>query len=250
MKKSLILKNNNHFKEFEINGFFIIRNFFDKQLLKNCLDEIYLIKKADKYYEKNGKLRRIERIYDKGKNLKKINNSLIKFLNKTFNKKFVIFKDKLNAKPPGGKGFFAHYDGIFYFKNKNNILKRGWYEYSDFFINSLIAFDKCTEKNGTIEISKNNYKDSFFNLIKNTYKDGTPRILKKIEKKINFQKIILGKGDVLFFSNTCPHRSKQNKTKRSRKTLYYTYATQKNNNIYNRYFLDKLQSQNKTSKSL
>ena len=27
MKKSLIIKNNNHFKEFEINGFFIIRNF-------------------------------------------------------------------------------------------------------------------------------------------------------------------------------------------------------------------------------
>ena len=36
-----------------------------------------------------------------------------------FEKKFTIFKDKYNAKPPKGEGFYAHYDGIFYFKNNN-----------------------------------------------------------------------------------------------------------------------------------
>ena len=98
--------------------------------------------------------------------MKKINNSLIKFLNKTFfNKKFVIFKDKLNAKPPGGKGFLHIMMEYFILKIKITFLKEDGMN-TDFFINSLIAFDKCTEKNGTIEISKNNYKNSFFNLIK------------------------------------------------------------------------------------
>ena len=31
---------------------------------------------------------------------------------------FLIFKDKYNAKPPGGKGFFPHFDGIFEFKDQ------------------------------------------------------------------------------------------------------------------------------------
>ena len=42
-----------------------------------------------------------------------------------------------------------------------------------------------------------------------------------------------------------------NKTKQKGLEKRSTILTQhKNNNIYNRYFLDKLQSQNKTSKSL
>ena len=62
--------------------------------------------------------------------MKKINNFLIKFLNKTFNKKFVIFKDKLNAKPP--KRLLAHYDGIFYFKIKITFLKEDGMNTLDF----------------------------------------------------------------------------------------------------------------------
>jgi len=38
-----------------------------------------------------------------------------------FDENFLIFKDKFNAKPPGGDGFYAHYDGIFQFKDDKNI---------------------------------------------------------------------------------------------------------------------------------
>ena len=36
----------------------------------------------------------------------------------------MIFKDKFNAKPPGGDGFYAHFDGIFNFVNQNNEKKK------------------------------------------------------------------------------------------------------------------------------
>ena len=38
---------------------------------------------------------------------------------------YLIFKDKFNAKPPGGKGFFPHFDGVFEFRDSNNKTKKG-----------------------------------------------------------------------------------------------------------------------------
>ena len=68
---------------------------------------------------KNNKLRRIEKLYNKGEYLNDLNNQILKYIKDLFNKEFVIFKDKFNAKPKGGEGFLAHYDGIFYFEKKD-----------------------------------------------------------------------------------------------------------------------------------
>ena len=108
----------------------------------------------------------------------------------------------------GVRVFFAHYDGIFKFKNENNEDRKGWYEYGNFFVNALIALDPCNMENGTIEIS-NAQKESFDKLLSNTKKNGTPDLLPEIEKKLKFKVINLSYGDVVIFSNTCPHRSKK-----------------------------------------
>ena len=50
-------------------------------------------------------LRRMERIYDKGPNLQKINKSLLEHLSNIFSEEFVVFNDKYNAKPPNGEVF-------------------------------------------------------------------------------------------------------------------------------------------------
>ena len=71
------------------------------------------------FYDKNNKIRRIEKIYNQSKSLKNLNKEILGILKIIFDKKFAIFKDKLNFKPPGGEGFYPHYDGIFhFFKNK------------------------------------------------------------------------------------------------------------------------------------
>ncbi len=237
-------------KEYENFGFFKMENAVDKILINKIINEINSVKKnVDIYYDRKDNLKRIERLYDKGEGLKAANKKILNLLKEFFNFEFTIFKDKFNAKPPEGEGFYAHYDGIYIFKNENNEDKKGWYEYGDFFVNVLIALDPCNTENGTIEIS-NAQKESFNKLLSKTKKNGTPDLLPEVEKKLEFKVIDLDVGDVVIFSNTCPHRSKKNKSNFDRKTLYYTYTPLKYGSMYEKYFYDKKNSKNKTNKSL
>lgn len=236
-------------KKFNKYGYLKLKNIFSKNIVDKITKDIYSAKNVKKYYDQNNLIRRIEMIYDKGSNLRNANKKIKNLLKKIFGENFLIFKDKFNAKPSGGEGFFAHYDGVFKFKDKKKKTKNGWYEYTSDFINVLTALDNCTKKNGTIEVS-NAHQNDFQILLQNTNKDGTPNIKKSILKKLKFKQINLNKGDVLIFKNTCPHRSKKNNSKKSRKTLYYTYTLSKYGSYYKKYFNDKKNSLNKKSKSL
>ena len=240
-----------YLKKYNNDGFFIYRDFLQKQMVKMILKEIGKAKNVDIYFDKKKRLRRIEKLYNKGKYLKLTNTLIQNFLKKIFKKKFCIFKDKYNCKPPKGEGFFSHYDGIFYFKNKKNKLKKGWYEYSSYFVNVLIALDNSNKTNGTIQIAKK-HKGGFNKLIKNTNYDGTPNLKKKVENNTKFYPINLKIGDVVVFSNTCPHKSDKNKSKKSRRNLYYTYIrdSKDSKHQYKKYFIDKKNSKNKTLKAL
>jgi ectoine hydroxylase-related dioxygenase (phytanoyl-CoA dioxygenase family) len=232
-------------KTFLKKGYFICNNVFNKKFIKKILQDIDNAKNTIKYLDNNNNLRRVEKLYDKGIHLKELNKKISILLNKIFKKKFLIFKDKFNAKPPGGEGFFAHFDGIFNFTNEKNQKKRGWYEYGDFFINALVALDECNKKNGSIEIS-NVQKGSFSHLIKKTKNDGTPALKRDVEKKLSFDLIHLNIGDVVIFSHKCPHRSKTNNTNHNRRILYYTYSPLNNGSKYKQYFKDKKNSKNKS----
>lgn len=240
----MITKNN----LFNKNGYLKFKNEINNELINEIKSELLVFKLGNVYKDRFGKIRRLEKFYNKTKSLKRLNQIIKKKLLKIFGEKLIIFKDKCNFKPPGGAGFTAHYDGIFYFKDKKNKKRKGWYEYSDFFINALIALDPCNKKNGTLEISKWHNK-SFDELLMNTKNDGSPELKKSFEKKLKFKKINLSPGDILFFSNKSPHRSRKNFSNSSRMLLYYTYA-KASPDAYNKYFQDKLESKNKNSKSL
>ena len=235
-------------KQYSLNGYFLLKNFFSQSFISHLIDEIEKSKNTIKYFDKDNNLRRIEKLYNKGVQLNNLNNKIIQFLNITFDKDFLIFKDKFNAKPPGGEGFFAHYDGIFHFIDTDNKKRKGWYEYGDYFINVLIALDKCTKENGSLELAKA-HNGNFDELIKNTKNNGTPALKEQIESSTSFNLINLDVGDIVVFSNTCPHRSKKNETKNNRRVLYYTYSLSKYGSKYHQYFNDKEQSKN-TSKAL
>ena len=235
-------------KKFLEDGFITINNIFNKDLVDKLTDEITSCHDALKYFDNKNILRRVEKIYDKGKQLKILNDKILILLKNIFNEEFLIFKDKFNAKPPSGEGFFAHYDGVFHFLDENNNKKNGWYEYGDYFINVLIALDECNLKNGALEIAKA-HKGNFNELLKNTKNDGTPALTKEIESNTSFDLINLNAGDIVIFSNTCPHRSKQNTTNKDRRVLYYTYSLKKNVDKYQEYFKNKKQSTN-SSKAL
>ena len=111
-------------KKFDEDGYFICQNFFEKNFIIQLAKEIDNSKDTKKYFDNLNNLRRIEKLYDKGKQLINLNEKIIDLLNNVFDEKFLIFKDKFNAKPPGGEGFFAHYDGIFHFINSNDEKKK------------------------------------------------------------------------------------------------------------------------------
>ena len=106
------------FNLYKQKGYFKIVNFFPKKFIFELKEEILTANNVKKYYDKNYKLRRIERLYNKGNKLKSLNDKILKYIQSIFKKNFVIFKDKFNAKPKNGDGFLPHYDGIFYFKKK------------------------------------------------------------------------------------------------------------------------------------
>ena len=230
-------------KEYSLNGYFVIKNFFSQTFISQLINDIETSKNTIKYFDKDDNLRRIEKLYDKGPQLNNLNDKIIHFLNVTFEKDFLIFKDKFNAKPPGGEGFFAHYDGIFHFIDPDNNKKRGWYEYGDYFINVLIALDKCNKENGSLELAKA-HSGNFDELLKNTKNNGTPALTDEMEFNTSFNLIDLDVGDIVVFSNTCPHRSKKNETNNNRRVLYYTYSLSKYGSKYQEYFLDKEKSKN------
>lgn len=229
-------------------GFFTCKDIFDKKFISDVISEIDNAKNTIKYFDNNKNLRRVEKLYDKGNSLSLLNKKISMILNDVLNEEFTIFKDKFNAKPPGGGGFFAHYDGIFKFTNQYNNKKNGWYEYGNFFVSALVALDNCNEKNGTIEIS-DAHKGDFDTLLKNTKNDGTPAIKKEIEDKTEFKLINLEIGDLLIFLHTCPHRSNKNNSNENRRIIYYTYTPKKYGSKYEQYFKDKESSKN-NSKAL
>ena len=240
---------NNILEDYKKNGFVKIENVFDEPFINNIIGELENLTDIDTYKDSNGKLRRVERVYNKGVYLKKLGLVVKQKLKDVFGFNFNIFKDKYNFKPPGGEGFFCHYDGVFYFYDSNNKKKRGWYEYADYFVNVAIPMDPCSERNATLEMSQI-HNLAFDKLILNTKNDGTPDLLENVEKKLNFQTLNLNIGDIAIFSNLTPHRSKKNNSSISRRILYYTYTPEKFGNNYEKYFFDKKNSKNKTSKSL
>jgi 2-aminoethylphosphonate dioxygenase len=232
-------------KKFDIDGYFIFKNFLNRELVLRLVDDINKAIDVEKYFDNKNNLRRIEKIFNKGKNLIYLNDKILNLLKDIFETKFTIFKDKFNSKPPGGEGFFAHYDGIFKFKDSNDDKKNGWYEYADFFLNALLAIDKCDKNNGSIELAKT-HKGNFYELYDKTKKDGTPALSKEVEARTSFDLIDLDPGDLIIFSNTCPHRSKKNNSNKNRRIIYYTYTLSENGSKYEEYFNDKKNSKGKS----
>ena len=111
-------------QKFDNDGYFILKNFVKKDSISQILEEIDNSQNTIKYFDNLNNLRRIEKLYDKGQYLINLNEKISVLLKDVFDKEFLIFKDKFNAKPPGGEGFFAHYDGVFEFIDSNNNKKK------------------------------------------------------------------------------------------------------------------------------
>ena len=244
-------------------GYFKIENFFKEDFIKYIKKEIGFLKlkksrKIRIYTDKQSRVHRIERFYQISEKIKSLNKIILKELQNIFNEEFVIFKDKCNFKAPGDEGFFAHYDGIFKWKDSNSKIRKGWEEYSAEFITVLVTLDDFTLENGTLEISQR-HNGSFEKLFERIAKHITPyknpfaageqvyqeaMLAKEQILKCEFEPLIVKAGSLIFFSSRCPHRSAKNKSNKNRDSLYLTYNPARFGDHYEGYFNDKKKSKN------
>ena len=238
-------------KEYLEKGYVIVKNGMTTDICEGAFEELITAENTIRYEDRNGNLRRLEKIYDKGENLLKIHSIFLNILKQSFGEDYTIFKDKYNAKPPGGEGFFPHYDGVFDWIDADGKDRDGWYCYASKFINVLVAIDECTVENGCLEVAKEDkgvYKELYENLKKGSEKDGI--ISKEYEDRLDFEPILLKAGDLVLFSDNAVHRSAKNRSNKDRRTLYYTYNLASDGDKYQEYFDDKKNTQNKTSGTL
>ena len=219
-------------------GYVKIENFYSLREIKLFNLAINKIKKSNskdiyKYFEPNiinpkkQNLFRIEGFYSQKGFLKsaieskKIQNC-IKLLT---GKKYTIFKEKINFKPPGSRSDHLHQD-----------VQGGWLKYSKNFISVVISIDKSEKDNSNLifDVSGNNSKKLVIKEMK--------KILSKDLSKPRFKAMPLNKGDVIFFNGFVPHKSSKNLSKKKRTQVYLTYSLSNKRNIRSDYFKDKLLS--------
>lgn len=247
-------------KEFRKKGYTVIKNFFSKKDIQKILTELSSIKnkKKDKnfYFErikKKYRLRRLEKVSDKLPKVKKVlgSSKLIKTINEISNKKLTLFKDKLNVKYSGGKGYNPHIDGHYTWIDNNGKKNFGWKKYSNYFLNVVIPIDKAKIKNGCLYVGKksNIYKlgKNYFSIVR-SLSSHNYIIPKNINKKIEYQPIEMDVGDILLFDWKCPHFSKKNFSTLIRRQIYITYCAIKNKNPRKRYYLDRNQTKSSEKK--
>lgn len=153
-----------------------------------------------------------------------INGTITSYLTLLFNEPFVMFKDKINFKWPGGGAFPPHQD----------------FPAFEFFgprvhITAMVCIDEATVENGCLQIAQNWKKIKASNINQEAlkmgkeilpYEVGGPNhgtIQKEICEQVIWLPILAKPGDVVFFNSFVPHYSEVNQSNVSRRAMFFTF---------------------------
>jgi hypothetical protein len=131
---------------------------------------------------------------------------LISALSELFGCQPVLFKDKINLKPPGGGAFAVHQDAPAY---------RGFGVSN--FITAMIALDNATTNNGCLELPRPPRVTRELRI------DDRGEILPSELDGLQFDPVPAVAGDVLLFDGLVPHMSPCNQSKEYRRALFFTF---------------------------
>lgn len=136
----------------------------------------------------------------------------------------VLFKDKINFKPPGGASFEPHQDA-----------QAGWLDYCAYQITCMVAIDAAGSTNGGLELAAGHHRRGLI---------GEPgRPLSGAELSgLDFVLCEMSPGDAVFFDCFVPHRSGPNHSSSERRILYLTYNARSAGDHYEAYFAAKRKS--------
>lgn len=213
-------------KQFKIDyrkkGYILLQNFF------NCEEMLQLTQwtievmnwptvkgKWLKYYEllehQEKTLSRIENFVAYHKNFKKLvkQKKLLAFLAALIGEPVLFFKEKLNLKAAGARGYTPHQDAPAFFDIDYHA------------ISIFIAIDPATINNGCLYFIKEGQYLGEIMLQQNLHNHA---LNKTVVDSLTWEPIECNPGDVIVFSSYAPHYSPENKTSSSRRAIFLTFG--------------------------
>lgn len=230
------------------NSYIVLKGMFSNEIesISNWIDDIKNwpvdMNKWLNFYEMNNSsvLSRIENFVPYHSQLGSVllNHSLLDIIGSLMDEQAVLYKDRINFKPPGGGAHAAHQDGVAYESSTHEKFNDDTAPY----ISVLISIDRATLENGCFEVAEDWPIDNLDILpMERPYADNPnfSKIAKKQEDEFSWKQIETNPGDVILFTERLPHRSKTNSSSKNRRILYGVYNPVSKGDNRSKYFDDK-----------
>ncbi len=180
-------------------------------------------------------IRVVENFCDVNPDLYSFAQGLASFIAEFFGEPAVLFKDKINYKCAGGRGYEAHRDGHFWWQNSSGKRMPGWGAYAREFVSAALFLDDATRENGCLEVAKG------MHILNSADIDCHPLSIEQVNA-MKFTSLPVSAGDMIVFDARLPHRSGVNRTNQPRRALNFTYNQLSEGDHRQRYFKDKATS--------
>ena len=197
-------------EEFHDKGFLVVKNCFSNFEIKQPND--WEQGKEMAYYEtsKNNSKRiimRVENYVDYHKIFYDFvySKKILGVIEQVMGEEFILFKDKINFKKPGGGGFRPHQD-----------VQARWDDFAKYTMSIMISTDRSTTENGCLEVAPGQHKRGIIGKYDRPLEGDDLNGMK-------FEMVPTEIGDVLFFDHFTPHQSKPNMSDKPRSNIYLTY---------------------------
>ncbi|CAO3607391.1 unnamed protein product [Cunninghamella echinulata] len=152
---------------------------------------------------------------------------LLQVLEKLHGEEYVLFKEKVNYKLPGGGGFPAHQDAPAFVQFGQSS-----------HMTVMFTVDPTTNENGCLEVVPGSHKNNYERgILPQEQHDGS--ISLDWCKDHEWIPVYCKPGSVLIFGAYLAHRSGDNKTNQSRVAVYLTYNAAKEGDFRDHYYNEK-----------
>jgi ectoine hydroxylase-related dioxygenase (phytanoyl-CoA dioxygenase family) len=148
--------------------------------------------------------------------------ALFEILGELMGERAVLFKEKVNFKLPGGKGFKAHQDAPAFVTFEQT-----------YHITLMISVDPATVENGCLELVRGHHRQGTLPQAP----DGT--LSPELIASLRFEPLPMQPGDVLLFDSYVPHGSQENRSQTPRRAFYVTYNRASERDRRSEYFAHK-----------
>jgi len=164
------------------------------------------------------------------------NGHLADCISALYNERMVLFKEKLNVKPPGGSGFAPHLDTP---SLRVSFGKDG----PQNFVTVMVAIDNMTISNGCLLVCKGQWSEEKHCEIIEPEENGNPdaggragAIPENSAQNLTFSDVKCQGGDIVVFNGWAPHRSSPNISPFPRRAVFLTYNPAREGDFHDRYY--------------